>query len=243
MKKSKLHLKQTQNIYTRSNAYKKLLYRQTHQLPLRLAFVDIDSTMVGDIPDQHNARKLIEQKGYVLCFITSRTVELVMSWKNRKKSSPTVKNRPKAKLKKNNQNKLIIVDPLKLPIMSDLIDPLIIAATTGVELLVQQKNGGYQYDTIWQQQLKRFGTETAWRNYCFKLIQTFNKIFPNSATSCLPVENIKNYTCGKTSIAPPSYRIQIQFTSWKTKELFKKWLLKQTIFKCKPDWIEESNIT
>ena len=153
---------------------------------MRWAFVDIDNTMIKTPRLQQQARQAIEQAGYHLCFVTSRTSETLISWAARRKSSKAVQARPKAKP---------YGDPALYRPFAGLVVAPYIAATTGVELLSRTANGGYRYDTQWMKQLQSLGTPRQWIRECQRCV------IPE-ATLMIP-----------TDVAQPWYRVQLNFSS------------------------------
>ncbi len=128
---------------------------------MQLACVDIDQTMVGTPKQQLGARQALEQAGYKIAFVTSRTSETLISWSARAKSTARVNARPKATQ---------YGDPAHYSAFSGLVDAPYIAATTGVELLKRRTDGGYQFDATWWHQLKSFGSSEEWYAVCQSLI-------------------------------------------------------------------------
>ncbi len=220
--------------------------RQSGQ-PLRLALVDIDETMIGKPVIQRRARHLLAARGYVVCFVTSRTSEIVMSWYARRLSVAEVRRRPVALLKSVRRQQSLAsssrwraVDPASLPTMVDVIDPAIIAATTGVELFIQQPNGGYWPDQEWKCSLSVLGTSAHWRRECLRLIKQFRDQMSGRKSEAvrLPVaESVRNYRIGRSIVFPPPYRVQVDFATATDKISFQKLLRRERQYA----WIEESN--
>lgn len=105
--------------YESSSAVKKLLEAKQQKGPLRLAFIDIDNTWSGNPKDQQTVRDLLENNNYVVVQITNRGSDICLSSE---------------------------IDPAQKTALQGLLDPDILAASLGTELLIKQVTGAYQAD-------------------------------------------------------------------------------------------------
>jgi hydroxymethylpyrimidine pyrophosphatase-like HAD family hydrolase len=204
------------NPFGLSTAAKKLRERKKN-LPLRIAFFDIDSTITGDPNKVNTIRDELEKKGFVVCYVTSRTEEMIMSDEQRKRSSSF--NRQPAKLGKNPETKKReIVDPQSVE-PEGIIDPDIIAGSTGTSIWIKQETGGYLKDAQFETRLK---TESqAWRDWVMKLRDYINQT-RGVICEALPIENSQNYEGGLTDVYPPNFRVQLTFKDLEAKQTFIK---------------------
>lgn len=183
---------------------------------IRLAFLDIDSTSTGTPASQQHVRDTLEEKGYIVIFVTARTSELCISWGQRKLSSERVQRRLPA-LVQHQGKQMTPLDPATLPAFRGLIDPYIIASTNGSEVLIQQASGGYEYDDNYYELMDV--EEKEWRNQTSTLIE--NILQDRFKTAVLsPAEYAHNYQQGYASVSEPPYRIEMDFTDRDEKEDF-----------------------
>lgn len=212
-------LKNSSVPFQNSSLYHALKLNSETGQPLRLAFMDIDASWTGTPEEQVALRQELEKQGYIIAFVTARTSELCMSWGQRDKSSAIVNNRPTAKLVRNPQTGTrTVIDPAALPSMAGLLDPDIIAASSGAELLVHQRSGGYEYDEEYADSFT-FDSDQ-WRNYAVQLLRTIEVTAGKSVGALHKIENVENYYAGKTDITPPLNRVQITFESRDARNLF-----------------------
>lgn len=210
-------LEQENNLYNSSTIIGKLQKRQELGLPLRIAFLDIDSTLTGNPESQKEVRQLLEKQGYGVCFVTSRTEEMVMSKTEFYKSKELGFNRPEPHLgEKEGRRNLAFPEELKE--FEGLYDPDIIAGTTGSRILVRQENGGYALDSDFENQQKQ--TSEEWRNGAMEVLQYIDpegKLYKLS-----PLENAQNYSRGEIDVYSPDFRIQVEFSGLESKRMFKE---------------------
>lgn len=114
------------NAYTHSTALAKLKQAREQRQPLRLACLDIDGTWAGPPEEQQTVRDLLETQGYAIAEITNRAAELCLS------QIPAGPQRPE---------------------LAGLLDPDIVAANFGTELLLKQTTATYQGDEEYHRRL------------------------------------------------------------------------------------------
>lgn len=182
----------------------------------KIAFIDIDSTLSSHIEATNvqqlldhgltnKARKLLEEKGYIVAFITSRTEEMLMSTEGYNLSVKNYKfERPPSRFNEENTP-------------PGTLDPNIIASSTGGKIFVRQKDGGYAEDVSYRRSsLSPFEWRTKTMNLLIKL-NTNKTLFVFSS-----IEHIEDFHSGSSQVFPPDYRIQIQFRNPIDLTCFKK---------------------
>ncbi len=204
---------ETYNPYDKSTVITKLQERKSEKHPLRIAFFDVDSTITGDREKTNLIRKKLEDLGYVVVFVTSRTEEMIMSKEQQEKSSSL--KRPMAQLGKDEQGKRVTIDPKDVE-PEGVLDPDIIAGSTGSRVLVKQKEGGYQVDTGFELQMKM--ESEAWRTGIIKLINYINK--EKLFCQPIPIEDAQNFAKRETDVFPPNFRIQVNFPNLESYQQF-----------------------
>lgn len=190
------------NIYSQSEIIKKLINNYICGKPLKIAFIDIDSTLSGHTLVAKKTRAQLEEHGYEIVFVTGRTEELVMSKQAYIASRQLGFSRPRPRIG-NHNGKRFYVDPAKS--YPSLVDPAIIIGSTGTQVLVKQICGGYQIDKLFQFDIN----PKKWRKAVLKIIQ---EIDPRKSFSKLSsIEFPQNYQKRKTNVYPPLYRIDLNF--------------------------------
>jgi hypothetical protein len=181
----------------------------------KIAFLDIDLTLTG-LPDiQEKTRELLEKKGYSLVYVTSRPYELVLSDYAIKKSSTLT--RPFAKTEFHKNGKRFHTDLNTIGAFQGLLNPDIVASTTGLELFVKQSNDEYLKDELFN--VFPF-TSKAWKSDVKKLLKTAAQ--EKLRFTVKVTEDIKNYHNHEADIAPIDYRFQIDFPGLEDKKIFIK---------------------
>lgn len=185
--------------------------------PLYIAFLDIDSTMTGSIKSTNAVRKKLENLGYAIVYVTARTEEMLMTSVSYKLSKEKGFRRPLPKLGRKADKYIYI--PVERLEPAGLLDPDIIAASSGTQVLIQQKNGGYLPDTRFHEKLE---VNNTWRKKINNLIAEFNTSVKKAYYALY--EESGNYTKGLTNVYPPSYRITVLFQSAKIKNEFRSFI-------------------
>ncbi len=198
-KVSKQKIRPDSNPYRNSSFLKVLDNRLNKNLPLQIAFLDIDRTLIGNGDSQlsFKTRKILAEQGYIFAAVTSRTEEMTISEEEYHLS----------------KKKYIFPRPPPKPSAeaAGILDADIIAASSGTKLLIHQIGGGYLEDIEYRQ---RFGASPQiWRTAVISLINKINSSH-KLAKFFLP-ENKNHYFQGKTDIfSPPlDFRINLFFTS------------------------------
>jgi len=202
------------NAYRDSYAATKLLERKNANQPLKMAFFDIDSTVTGNANATSEIRKHLEESGYVVCFITSRTEEMIMT-DTKRSESPTL-NRPDPHLGVDEFGKRFQADP-EVVESNGLLNADIIAGTTGSSgPMVKQIDGSYVRDP--QFEVKAKAESDVWRKGAKQLIDFVNKCEP--LCQIAPIDDANNYLVNETDIFPPDFRFQLDFPSLEAKQKF-----------------------
>jgi hypothetical protein len=207
------------NPYENSTAVQILKERKQNQQPLRVAFFDIDSTITGDTESTNEVRKQLESLGYVVCMVTSRTEEMVIT-ENKREQSPTIA-RPKPHLGKDDSQNRIYVDPGTIE-PAGVLNAHIVAGSTGSGgQLIEQIDGSYIRDSRFEAKMK--AESDAWRSGVTKLIEFVN----NDEQLCqlIPIESVEKYDEGETDVYPPNFRIQVDFPTISAKQRFQEKVL------------------
>jgi hydroxymethylpyrimidine pyrophosphatase-like HAD family hydrolase len=194
----------TNQAYKQSGLVRKLNLRRKNNLPLKLAFLDVDSTLTGGKAETESVRSKLESFGYGIIYVTARTEEMMMSDKEYRLS------REKYGFDRPVPNRGAQKDG-----SIGIYDPDIIIGSTGTCILVRQTSGGYCCDCSFQKQFSANSQE--WREKALASLQKFKPIY-----RLAPIEFEDNYWQGKTDVFPPDYRIHLLFDSIKDKKDFIK---------------------
>lgn len=207
--------------YERSTLLKKIKTRKRRQLPLRIAFLDIDYTMTGNTAATNQTRKKLQKLGYVIVYVTARTEEMIMSSKAFKLSQTRGFDRPEPHLGRY-KGKQIYIPPEQIE-PAGLLDPDVIAGSTGTQILIKQTDSSYVLDTSYENQFKQ--TSTNWRLKCSKIINEFNT--PNKRAFTEIYENASAYLNGSSDVFTPKYRIVLSFQSARDRKEFRSFISKK----------------
>lgn len=209
--------------YTHSVALTKIKSALKSKKKPKLAFLDIDSTLhhTDSNLKTDRARKILEERGYVVVFNTSRTEELVMSEKERIASRLFYRPAPhlgQIKFKQHDAVKTIYyyVDPSKTE-PKGVLDPDIIIGSTGTAIWLKQVNGGYKPDLIYQQSFAIHSKE--WRNLVLLMLHQLKK---TANFNISHIENDQSYEKNRSNVYPPDFRVQILFATIKDLKSFAK---------------------
>lgn len=206
-------LAEEKDAYENSTLITKLKERLKLGLPLRIAFFDIDNTLTGTPQTQKEARQLLEEKGYTVVFVTSRTEEMVMSKRAYEKSVESGFTRKEPKLG-DDQGKRVNAFADEVEPFKGLYDPDVIAGTTGARTYVKQETGGFQTDTEFDKTLK--GEAAKWREDTLQILKLMD---PDSEFLDLSAfdDNADRYEEGKTDVFTPDFRIGLDLEKVKEK--------------------------
>ncbi len=201
--------------YENCIAIQKLKRRKSKNLPLYIAFLDIDSTMTSSNKDSltNTVREDLEKNGYVVAFVTSKTEEIIIS-QDQRELSPNL-TRPIPHLGKDKHGKRFYTDPRNTE-PDGIINADIIIGSTGTTILAKQASGGYIVDEDYRKNFPDHYQQ--WRDAVINTISTINHDYPLCELSS--IEYIENYDIGKTDIAPPDYRVEVKFRTLKNKRHF-----------------------
>lgn len=176
----------------------------------RIAFLDIDSTLTGNPDASVNLRKTLEQKGYAVVFVTSRTEEMVMS-KGMYEASKALgfarKSPHLGVVDVALEKQRIEVPPESLEDNRGLLDPDVIGGTTGSRIMLRQEKGGYVVDTGFENAIKK--DQSQWRENVLNFLKMIDP--DKKLVNLAPIESVQNYELGLTDVFPPDFRIQLNF--------------------------------
>jgi hydroxymethylpyrimidine pyrophosphatase-like HAD family hydrolase len=201
------------------NAYANAYYLERMQEMVRqgkkakMAFLDIDATLTGNIAAAKKVRNLLRQQDYVTVFVTTRPEEMCMSKKQYDASLPYGFDRPPALLDKTDPKNLQYKDPADDPEFYWIIDPDIIASQTGNRIFIgQNKDGhldGYMLDSTYDEQLKQGSVD--WRADTLAMLREFDARLVNSHLS--PIDREGAYEKHKIDVALFQNRINLDFVA------------------------------
>lgn len=203
--------------YAHSAPFHKLRKRKTQKKPLKIAFLDIDSTMTGSIESTNATRRKLEQLGYVIVYVTARTEEMLMSTSSYNASCMLGFSRPMPKLGRNADK--YTYTPIEQIEPRGLLDPDIIAGSSGTQLYIKQLNGGYAPDKNF---IDKLDIKVSWRGIVLDLLKDFNS--PLVKAFLAPYEEIINYEKGISNVYPPQNRVTVIFQSAKIKNEFRSFI-------------------
>lgn len=210
-KTSASNQKQIESPFSQSLILAKLKKQQKANRKLKIAFLDIDSTMTGNQKITDQTRTHLENLGYSVVFVTTRTEELVMSGKAYEKSVRQYgfqRPRPHLGFAK---GKRCYLDPSLLS-PAGLLDPDIIAGSTGTQILIRQKNGGFCPLLSYE---KSFGQKPQeWRKGVLSALSDLGIL---QKASLSPLDLPANYRLGVTDVFMPKYRIILTCENLKQK--------------------------
>lgn len=198
-------LEAERNPYPTSTLVEKLKHEASLGHNPKIAFLDIDSTLSGNPAEAVRVRQLLEQQGYGVVFVTSRTEEMVMSGDAFKKSGEL--NRPAPHLGTEGDKRTPAFAD-EVPDFAGLYDPDVIAATTGSQIWVRGKAGGYETDPDFVRQTRNETND--WRSKTGEIIKIID---PNGVLGKMaPIDvDIANFEAGVTDVYPPETRFQLNF--------------------------------
>src|SRR5258708_2393989 len=155
------------NIYKYSKALDILKKNLKEDKKLRLAFLDIDSTMTGNKETTNLVRRALTTLGYVVIFVTSRTEEMLMTKRAYQSSLSLGFSRPQPKLGKL-KNQRYYLPPEEVEPWG-ILDPEIIAGASGTKILVAQLLGGYKEDKNYAEHL--YESPDKWKKEVLKILK------------------------------------------------------------------------
>jgi len=208
------------NPYTGSILVQKLLENKQFGKPIRLAFLDIDVTFTSDLKIIASTKKRLEQLGYSIIFVTSRTEEMVMGKSDFEKSKKLGFSRPKPYIGMN-KGKRVYKDPAK--VYQLLVNPDVIIGSTGTQIVVRQPHGGFAPDILFDKQFRT--TSAAWRKKTKRLLRNID---PQGTLITLPEFEYEDmYRKHEADVFPPKFRIKLICKSLEAKNDFIKKLKKE----------------
>src|SRR5581483_1479943 len=170
------------------------------------------ATLTGHRDSLRQVKSHLDTLGYAVCLVTARTEEGVMSKREYNLSTRFGFARPRPKLSKTD-NLFCYIDPLMCE-PQELIDPDIIAGSTGTAIVLRQKEGGYAKDTHFEKKLPL--SSQRFREHVFRIISYANK--DASIVMPSPIEYKGNYEKGISNVAPSDYRVSITFQNMADKK-------------------------
>lgn len=204
----------TFNPYLQSTFIEKLKTSLKKHQKARIAFLDVDATLTGHTESLKQVKAYLEKLDYTVCLVTARTEEGVMSKRQYNLSTRFGFSRPKPKLSKTN-NQFCYIDPLMCE-PQEIIDPDIIAGSTGTAIVLRQFEGGYAKDEDFEKKLPL--SSHYFREHVFRIMSYANK--DASVVMPAPIEYKGNYEKGISNVAPSDFRVSITFQEMADKKLF-----------------------
>ncbi len=179
----------------------------------KMAFLDIDATMTGNIAAAKKVRNLLRQQDYAVVFVTTRPEEMCMSKKQYDASLTYGFDRPAALLDKTDPTNLRYKDPADVPEFFWVIDPDIIASQTGNRIFIGQNTrgrlDGYMLDLTYDEQLKQ-GSDN-WRSDTLAMLREFDAKLVNIHLS--PIDREGAYEKHTIDVALFQNRINLDFVA------------------------------
>lgn len=204
--------------YAESSLIHKLKKQQKLHKPLRIAFLDIDATMTGSQQTTNITRKKLEQQGFAIVYVTARTEEMIMSSTAYQLAKKRGFERQEPHLGISHGRHVYIPPENFEP--EGILNPDVIAGSTGTQILVKQNDNSYLNDINYEQ---KFGeTPVSWRQRTYDVIHEFNKEKKRAFPALF--ENPTKYTEGITNISTPKYRIVLTFQSNDQKIAFRRFI-------------------
>jgi len=208
------------------------IYQYVRSLPSdKCAFIDIDGTLTAnpwdtsekDLLDKDLTNQAIQElqnQGYLCILSTSRTAEMCMSEKQYRISKKRFGfSRPEPHMGRGEDDKRIYVKQENY-FPTQMLDLPIIISSSGAQISVLQKEGGYHDDVDFYP--VDFPSPSIWRSDTLILLSSFTASFMLGE-----IESEKSYMNGETEIFPADYRIQLIFSSQEELNLFSKEIHKQ----------------
>lgn len=215
------------NPYQNSEIVTSLFDRFQAGQELKIAYLDVDSTLTSEqenldeaIKEQEEARRLLEEAGYQIVFVSSRPLEMMVSKEQAELSEQYGFDRPHPKFKKVGVTSVGNIDanrdkgfrhelayPDAVPYYAGIINPVAALSNTGTEIWVQQQGGkGYALDKQFEDSL---GVDrSTWRQETKAKIDAANEAIGGKMKYAL-IEDIQNLNDGKIDVAPPDLRVQV----------------------------------
>ena len=201
--------------YSGSIALAKLSAAMGRGKPLRMACLDVDSTLTGDRAMSDGARALLEEEEYVVAFVTSRTEEMLMTRASFQASRRTRQFlRPQPHLGGSDGHRRYVSPEKHEPI--GLLDGDIIAGSTGTQIMIRQKGGGYLPDRSYE--LGSALSSGSWREAALQLLAMLTA--EGYTAEPAEIESEDNYQAGVSDVFPPEYRVQLNFQTVEEKSRF-----------------------
>jgi hydroxymethylpyrimidine pyrophosphatase-like HAD family hydrolase len=211
------------NPYNSSDITDKLTTRCQNGDPLRIAFLDIDSTLTSTPEEQVAVRDKLEKLGFTIIFVTSRTEEMMLP-STSYADSPEVNSRRKPpKLKKSGTS--ITIDQMRegattfeLGFPDEVRDfdglhtaDVIIAQTGGVTLI--NRDGVYAYDN------RNSALDTGWVDRVKSQVEEVQQLSEINCTFS-KVDQPNNYEQGRIDVDRTDRRVQINFDTIEDQQKF-----------------------
>lgn len=173
---------------------------------MRVAMLDIDSTLTGNASAAGRVRSLLERREDVVVFNTSRTEEMVMTSSSFASSrARTGFTRPPPRLGMRDGRRVEVPQEAAEP--AALLDPDVIAGSTGTRILFRQSDGRYRPDGTYG--APNESPPDLWRHEVLALLARVND--EGRVVELASIENADNYRAGRSDVFPPDYRVQVNF--------------------------------
>ncbi len=219
-----------QNPYEGSRIVDSLLHSDVK----RIAFVDIDSTFTGTPEDQKAAREALEQAGYQVVHVTSRTPEMTIGSKEAAMSPEF--NRPAPKLLELDGESGGTIDSNRekektyataypdqaLPKYDGIYNPVATLASTGTEIWIQQQDGSFRLDKDYEKGLQV--DKNTWRSGVLEKINTIQSAMNTADKKAAYYPKLEEpetyFDNNQMDVAPPDLRVQVNFDTFDSQVKF-----------------------
>jgi hypothetical protein len=201
-------------VYAASAAAGIMRRRTQVGLTPRLACLDIDSTLTGPAELAGRVRTRLEEVGYVVAFVTSRTEEMIMSSWTYALSAAAGLRRPPPKLGIDGDRHVHV--PPEDVVPAGLLDGEVIAGSSGTRILLRGEDGAYRPDPLYEEWMG--ADPDGWRAVATSLVRVLQR--QGIEAEPAPIDRREAYETGMTDVYPPLYRVQVNFPSLAEKARF-----------------------
>ena len=203
------------NPYFASSLFQKISQSLAKHKTARIAFLDIDNTLTGSsTEDTNQVRAKLKSLGYAVCFVTARTEEALMSEDAYLQSKALGFSRPRPHLM-HVDGKRKYADPRDCE-PTGLIDPDVIAGSTGTNIFLRQESGGFTQDLDYREKLGICSEH--FRESVLNFIRILNR--NKKMCTVASIEDKENYKKGITDVFPSEFRVSVEFENINDKKLF-----------------------
>lgn len=213
--------------------HSKIVDALLHSEVKRIAFVDIDSTFTSTPESQSAARQALEQAGYHMVHVTSRTPEMTIGSKEAA-ISPEF-NRPAPKLLEidgeaggtidSNRDKdktYATAYPDQVAKYEGIYNGAATLASTGTEIWIQQQDDSYRLDRDYEKDLHV--DKKTWRPEVLAKIKNIQHVMNTKDKEAVQLPKLEEpetyFEKDKMDVSPPDLRVQVNFDSFESQVQF-----------------------